>query len=79
LSGLAKQRKVQVVTGRGEFATPNTIKVETADGVKTVAFEQLHHCRRFVGGAHPRFPYDDKRISTSTGALELTEIPNACW
>jgi len=75
LSGLAKQRKVQVVTGRGEFATPNTIKVETADGLKTIAFE---HCIIAAGSSVariPGFPYDDKRIIDSTGALELAEIP----
>jgi dihydrolipoamide dehydrogenase len=75
LSGLAKQRKVQVVTGRGEFATPNTIQVETAEGAKTIAFD---HCIIAAGSsvAHiPGFPYDDKRIIDSTGALELAEIP----
>jgi dihydrolipoamide dehydrogenase len=32
LSGLARQRKVQVVTGKGTFVTPRSIKVETAEG-----------------------------------------------
>ena len=75
LSGLARQRKVQVVTGRGEFASPNTIKVETAEGVKTVAFD---HCIIAAGSSVariPGFPYEDKRIIDSTGALELAEIP----
>ena len=75
LSGLAKQRKVQVVTGRGEFASPNTITVDTAEGVKTIAFE---HCIIAAGSSVariPGFPYDDKRIIDSTGALELAEIP----
>ncbi len=75
LSGLAKQRKVQVVTGRGEFSSPNTIKVETAEGVKTIAFE---NCIIAAGSSVvriPGFPYDDKRIIDSTGALELAEIP----
>jgi dihydrolipoamide dehydrogenase len=75
LSGLAKQRKVQVITGRGEFASPNTIKVETVDGAKTVAFD---HCIIAAGSSVariPGFPYDDPRIIDSTGALELAEIP----
>jgi len=75
LAGLAKQRKVQVVTGRGEFASPNTIKVATGDGVKTVAFD---HCIIAAGSSVariPGFPYDDKRVIDSTGALELPEIP----
>ncbi len=75
LTGLAKQRKVQVVTGRGEFASANTLRVETADGVKTVAFE---HCIIAAGSSVakiPGFPYDDPRIIDSTGALKLAEVP----
>ena len=75
LTGLAKQRKVQVVTGRGEFESPNTLRVETAEGVKTIAFD---HCIIAAGSSVariPGFPYDDKRIVDSTGALELAEIP----
>ncbi len=75
LSGLAKQRKVQVLTGRGEFASPNTLRVETAEGVKTVAFE---HCIVAAGSSVakiPGFPYDDPRIIDSTGALKLAEVP----
>jgi dihydrolipoamide dehydrogenase len=75
LSGLAKQRKVTVVTGRGEFASAHTLKVETAEGVKTIAFD---HCIIAAGSSVariPGFPYDDKRIIDSTGALELAQIP----
>ncbi len=75
LSGLAKQRKVQVVTGRGEFASPNTIKVETAEGVKTIAFENCIIAAGSQVSRIPGFPYDDKRIIDSTGALELADIP----
>jgi dihydrolipoamide dehydrogenase len=75
LAGLAKQRKVEVVTGRGEFASANTLRIETAEGPKTVAFD---HCIIAAGSSVariPGFPYDDKRIFDSTGALELPEIP----
>ena len=75
LTGLAKQRKVEVIQGRGEFASPNTIRVETPQGVKIVAFD---HCIIAAGSSVtrlPGFPYDDKRIIDSTGALELPEIP----
>jgi dihydrolipoamide dehydrogenase len=75
LAGLAKQRKVQVVTGRGEFASPHTMRVDTTDGIKTIAFE---HCIIAAGSSVariPGFPYDDPRIIDSTGALELAQIP----
>ena len=75
LGGLARQRKVQVVTGRGEFASANVIKVETAEGVKTVGFD---HCIIAAGSSAariPGFPYEDRRLFDSTGALELPEVP----
>jgi len=75
LAGLAKQRKVEVVQGRGEFASANTIRVDTPQGAKLVAFD---HCIIAAGSSVariPGFPYDDKRIFDSTGALELPEIP----
>ncbi len=75
LSGLAKQRKVQVVTGRGEFASSHTLKVETAEGVKTIAFENCIIAAGSAVARIPGFPYDDKRIIDSTGALALAAIP----
>jgi len=75
LSGLAKQRKVQVITGRGEFASPNTLRVETADGVKTVAFDSCIIAAGSSVAKIPGFPYDDPRIIDSTGALKLAAVP----
>jgi dihydrolipoamide dehydrogenase len=75
LAGLAKQRTVQVLQGRAEFASANTIRVDTAEGSKTVGFD---HCIIAAGSSVariPGFPYEDKRIFDSTGALELPEIP----
>ena len=75
LAGLAKQRKVQVVQGTGEFASPYTIKAQTVEGVKTIAFD---HCIIAAGSSVariPGFPYEDRRIFDSTGALELPEVP----
>jgi len=75
LTGLAKQRKVQVITGTGEFASAHTLRVATADGVKTVGFEQCIVAAGSSVTRIPGFPYDDKRLIDSTGALELPEIP----
>ena len=75
LAGLAKQRKVQVVQGKAQFASSNTLRVETPQGAKTVSFD---HCIIAAGSSVakiPGFPYEDKRIFDSTGALELPEIP----
>ena len=75
LSGLAKQRKVQVITGHGAFASANTLRVETAEGIKTIAFDNCIIAAGSSVARIPGFPDDDKRIIDSTGALELAEIP----
>jgi dihydrolipoamide dehydrogenase len=75
LAGLAKQRKVTVLEGKGEFASPNLIRVETKNGVKTVSFD---NCIIAAGSSVtriPGFPYDNPRIIDSTGALALPEVP----
>ncbi len=75
LTVLAKQRKVEVMQGTGKFSSPNMIRVETANGTKTVSFE---HCIIAAGSSVtriPGFPYADPRLMDSTDALQLTDIP----
>ena len=75
LGAMAKQRRVSVVQGEGEFTTPHQIKVTKADGeIETVGFE---HCIIAAGSQSTKFPgiKDDPRIMDSTGALELKDIP----
>ena len=75
LTGLSKARKVQVVTGKGEFSSPNTIVVQTAEGPKTVAFKNAIIAAGSSVAKIPGFPYDDPRLIDSTGALQLSQIP----
>lgn len=72
---LAKQRKVQVVTGEGRFTSPHTVAVTTADGVKTIAFEHAIIAAGSRPVHLPFIPHDDPRVIDSTGALELADIP----
>ncbi|MGZ5066601.1 MAG: dihydrolipoyl dehydrogenase [Usitatibacter sp.] len=75
LATLAKARKVTVVEGNAEFASPNTLEVKTKDGRKVVSFD---HCIIAAGSQSariPGFPYDDPRLMDSTGALELKDVP----
>ena len=75
LAGLAKQRKVQVVTGSARFTSPHMVEVQTSAGKKTVSFD----CAIIAAGSQsariPGFPYDDPRLLDSTSALELKDIP----
>lgn len=70
LNSMAKQRKVEVVTGVGQFISPNEIAVETADGKVVVKFVNAI----IAAGSRPvKLPFipEDPRIIDSTGALEL--------
>ena len=73
LNMLAKQRQVECVTGTALFATPHQISVKTKEGVVQVDFE---HAIIAVGSESVTLPFipEDKRIFSSTGALELADI-----
>lgn len=73
LKALSKQRKVEVITGQGSFSGTHQISVETADGIVEVEFEQAIIA---VGSESVDLPFipKDKRIFTSTGALDLADI-----
>jgi len=75
LSALAKQRKVQVLNGTAKFASPKSLTVQTADGVKTVTFDAIIVAAGSSVARIPGFPYDDERIIDSTGALALKDVP----
>ena len=75
LTTLAKQRKVTVVQGVGSFTSPNVLAVETAAGAKTVGFTQAILAAGSRVIEIPGIPWDDPRVWTSTGALELRSIP----
>jgi len=75
LAGMAKARKVKVVTGVGEFADPHHLTV-TADGgtSQTIKFKNAIIA---AGSQAVRLPFmpDDERVVDSTGALLLRSIP----
>jgi len=72
LSALAKQRKVTVIEGEAAFSGSNQVTVKGAKN-ETINFEQAIIA---VGSEAVVFPFipEDKRIFTSTGALELADI-----
>ncbi|OZI78307.1 dihydrolipoyl dehydrogenase [Bordetella genomosp. 2] len=75
LAGMARARKVKVVTGVGEFADPHHLAVKGADGkAQTIRFK---HAIIAAGSQSVKLPFlpDDERIVDSTGALQLRAIP----
>jgi len=73
LAALAKQRKVKVVVGKAEFSGDHQVKVKTKDGQQIIDFE---YAIIAVGSESVTLPFipEDKRIFSSSGALELADI-----
>jgi len=75
LAGMAKTRKVEVVTGVGSFLDPSHLEVVAADGGKRVV--QFAKAIIAAGSQAVKLPFmpEDERIVDSTGALLLKRIP----
>ncbi|WP_416051930.1 dihydrolipoyl dehydrogenase [Cupriavidus basilensis] len=75
LAGMAKARKVEVVTGVGSFLDPYHLEVVAADGGKRV----IKFAKAIIaaGSQAVKLPFmpDDERVVDSTGALLLKSIP----
>ncbi|MEM5286272.1 dihydrolipoyl dehydrogenase [Paraburkholderia sabiae] len=74
LAGMAKARKVEVVTGVGSFVDPYHMEVQGENGKKVVRFKQAIIA---AGSQAVKLPFipEDPRVVDSTGALELRQIP----
>lgn len=75
LAGLAKRRRIRVIQGTAQFTSTHQLRVETCDGELALSFDKAIIA---VGSEPTRLPFlpEDPRIIDSTGALDLTEIPD---
>src|SRR3989338_3529290 len=77
IMGLAKKRGVEGIHGKGHFEGSQTLRVETAEGQQLIEYEKLI----LAVGSKPSMPavFDlgNRRVMTSTEALELEEIPQS--
>src|SRR5262245_10188832 len=75
LGSLAQKRNVTVLCGRGYFEDSHTLRVETEEGQKFVAYDRAI----IAVGSKPALPsaFDlgNKRIMTSTEALDIPDVP----
>ena len=75
LDGLARKRKVKVMTGVGEFTGANQLRVESNGNTTTVGFRQAVIAAGSQPVEIPGFPHDDPRVLDSTSALQLENVP----
>ena len=75
IAGLAKQRKVSVVTGVARFVDAHHLEVSAPAGKKQIV--KFDQCIIAAGSQAVKLPFipDDPRVVDSTGALELGDVP----
>jgi dihydrolipoamide dehydrogenase len=75
LAGLCEKRGVEFLQGRGHFEDSQSLRVETSKGQKFLSYDKAI----VAVGSRPAIPaaFDlgNKRVMTSTEALEIEEIP----
>lgn len=75
LAGLARKRKVRVITGTGKFSDSHQIDIGGRDGQQTISFANAIIAAGSQPVHLPGLPWDDERLMDSSGALELSDIP----
>ena len=72
---LAKMRGVQVIHGRAYFEGSNKLRVETENGQQFVEYDKAVLAVGSVPAMPKAFDLGNPRVMTSTGALEVEDIP----
>jgi dihydrolipoamide dehydrogenase len=75
VSDLAARRGVEVLHGRGYFEDSKTLRVETSKGQQFLTFDSAIIATGSRAAMPAAFDLGNKRIMTSTEALEVEEIP----
>jgi len=76
IAGLFKKNKVDYVEGRGKIAGTGKVEVENKDGKSsTLATKNIVIATGSESTPLPGVEVDERRIVTSTGALELERVP----
>ena len=76
LAGMAKARKVKVITGYAKFTSANSLEIASEDGTSTLSFDRAIIAAGSRVSVLPMFETDDPRVIDSTGALQLKEVPD---
>ncbi len=76
LASLAKQRRVDVIAGTGQFASPHSLAVDGAHGRHEIEFEKAIIAAGSTPIDLPDIDAQHERIWDSTKALALEKIPS---
>jgi dihydrolipoamide dehydrogenase len=77
LGGLARQRRVRYVQGRGTFDDANSLRVRTDGELTDVNFDYAIIATGSVPAIPGALRLDSPRVMDSTAALELADVPES--
>jgi len=75
LGGLLKKRKIDVIIGRGTLEGPGRVRVDTADGARSLEARNVIMATGSVPRTIPGYDLDGERIVTSDEALDWPSQP----
>jgi len=75
LTGMARQRRVEIVEGQAAFAGPNSLEIQAGDGTRQLSFASAIIAVGSQSLQLPNMPWGDPRLMDSTAALQLEEVP----
>jgi len=77
IGGLLKKNNVDLFEGTGSFESAQALKIETADGEKTVTASNIIIATGSEAARPKFFPFDDEKVLTSDGILQLDHVPES--
>ena len=77
IKGLFKSWGIVLKKGRGRLVSERKIKIEGPETEETIEVDRIIIATGSRPARIPLFPFDGKRIISSTEALELTEVPRS--
>ena len=75
IEGLLKKNKVAYLIGAGRIATPGSVVVSGKDGEQTISAKHIIIATGSDVTPLPGVEIDEKRVVSSTGALDLASVP----
>ncbi|HEX2066928.1 MAG TPA: FAD-dependent oxidoreductase, partial [Candidatus Thermoplasmatota archaeon] len=75
VTGLLKANKVETAQGRATFTAPDAVEVAGPGGRRTVKAKAFIVATGSSTVEIPGFKFDERRVLSSTGALELQQVP----
>ncbi len=74
---LLKQWKIEIAYGSARFASSRRLRIESKEGTRIIDFKDCIIATGSSSKVKDGFPTDEETILTSTGALQLKQIPKS--